>query len=100
MRSGGDGNSRLFTFVGGTAGAWAVMGATAVVGESLPMTARLDVVSGQVPVLPQGAQWALSGITSNARYVTAVERAALAATQVDPGRPDALRAALIPIKKS
>src|SRR5687767_8916815 len=100
MRSAGDGNPRLFTFVGGTAGPWSVMEVRAVVGDSLPMTQRLDVVSGAIPTLPPEADWALSGVTSNVRYVTAAERAALGAQQVDPGRREALRAALIPIKKS
>ena len=100
MHSGSELNPRLFTFMGGAAGGWSVMDTRAVVGEALPMTERLDVVSGAVPVVPQGAQWALSGITSNVRYVTAAEREILAAKQVDPGRRQALRAALIPIKKS
>ena len=100
MRIGSEGTPRLFTFVGGTAGAWSVVATRPVVGDSLPIVERLDVVSRPLPELPPGAQWALSGITSNARYVTAAEKEALASKQVDPGRRHALRAALIPIKKN
>jgi chlorite dismutase len=54
-----------------------------------------------VPFLcgPDGAQWLLRGVTSNLRYVTAAEKGLLAAKQADLGRPEATRAALIPIRK-
>jgi hypothetical protein len=93
-------NPRLFTFVAGRGGIWSVLETKAVNGASLPAAERIDVVHGAVPVLPDGAGWALRGVTSNTRYVTRAEKALLAAKQVDPGRPEATRAALIPIRKS
>jgi hypothetical protein len=93
-------SSRLFTFVGGAHGRWSVLGISPVVGDPLPATATIDVVNGPVPVLPDGAAWALRGVTSNARYVTQEEKVRLVAVQVDPGRPDATLAALIPIRKN
>jgi hypothetical protein len=43
--------------------------------------------------------WALRGITSNGRYVTRPEKTDLVARQPALGRPEAVCAALIPIKK-
>ena len=48
----------------------------------------------------EGAAWLLTGITSNERYVVRTENAALVSRQEGLGRPDAARAALIPIRKS
>ena len=93
-------NSRLFTFVAGTAGSWSVILAKPAVGESLATTERLAIIPGPEIALPEGAQWALRGVTSNTRYVTRVEKELLAAQQVDVGRPEATRAALIPIRKN
>jgi chlorite dismutase len=47
-----------------------------------------------------GCAWVLCGVTSHARYVTAREKAVLDAVQPGLGRPEASRAALIPIRKS
>ncbi|MCI0695219.1 chlorite dismutase family protein [candidate division KSB1 bacterium] len=93
-------NSRLFTFVGGKVGTWSVVQVEAVVGDSLPITERLDVVRGAVPATPDGAKWVLRGVTSNVRYITRAEQDFLVAKQADLGRPQATRAALIPIKKN
>jgi chlorite dismutase len=95
-----DFNSRLFSFVGAKAGRWSVIATKALLGEPLPTAACLDIVSGAAPVAPQSAAWVLRGVTSNLRYVTTAERAALAAKQVDVGRAEATRAALIPIRKT
>jgi len=59
-----DVNPRLFTFVGGKVGKWSVTATKAVVGDSLATTKRLDVVHGSILPLPDGAKWALSGVTS------------------------------------
>jgi chlorite dismutase len=88
----------LVTFAGGDAGPWRVLTARALAGEGLPPAARVAVHEGRPPV-PGGA-WALRGVTSNERYVTGEERRALAARQQPLGRPQARRAALIPITKS
>jgi chlorite dismutase len=50
--------------------------------------------------MPASAQWSLRGVVSNERYVTLSERSELAARQPPLGRPEALHAALIPIRKS
>jgi hypothetical protein len=44
--------------------------------------------------------WMLRGLTSNVRYTRRNEQDALAAKQVELGRPKATRAALIPVTKS
>jgi chlorite dismutase len=85
----------LVTFAGGDEGEWAVERNEAVVGEGLAPVARLAV--GRVP---DGAAWALRGVTSNDRYLTRAERETLEAVQEPLGRPHATRAALIPITKS
>jgi hypothetical protein len=95
-----DVNPRLFSFVGGTAGAWRVDRVSVVIGESLPLVSRMDVVHGTASSLPDGAKWALRGVTSNVRYVNRSEQNNLVAKQVAPGRKEASHAALIPIKKS
>lgn len=95
-----DVNSRLFTFVGGKLGSWSVIGTKAVIGDPVPLAEKLDVVHGPVSVLPDGAEWALRGVTSNIRYVTRAEKDLMVAKQADLGRPEATRAALIPIRKN
>jgi hypothetical protein len=89
----------LFTFTGGTVGIWSVLDIAAVTGESLSAVQRLDVVQGDDSAPPADPRGILRGVTSNVRYATAAERAALAAAQADLDRPEAVRAALIPIRK-
>ena len=93
-------NPRLFAFVGGTAGAWAVTSAKAVAGDALPAVERIDIVNAAVPAPPAGAKWVLRGVTSNERYATRPEKVQLAAKQAALGRPAATHAALIPIRKN
>lgn len=93
-------NPRLFTFVGGKAGAWSVVSAKAVAGDPPPAVDRLDVVAGAVPELPDGGKWALRGVVSNERYVTRDEKDRLVAKQAALGRAASTHAALIPIRKS
>lgn len=92
-------NPRLFSFVGGTAGGWTVLSATAITGDGLPAVDRIAVVEGAAAAAGS-VTWVLRGVTSNARYTTASEKAALAKKQAALGRPTATRAALIPIRKS
>jgi len=89
---------RLFTFAGGSAGAWLITRNTTVRGDGLAAADRLDVVAG-VSSAASGA-WVLRGVVSNERYVTRVEKTALVGSQEAIGRQHAARAALIPIKKS
>lgn len=91
-------NPRLYTFVGGATGAWAVTRTAAVVGESLPGVARVEIVHGTAAA--PGTGWVLRGVTSNERYATRPEKTSLVAKQTALGRPDATHAALIPIRKS
>ena len=83
-------------FSGGIAGAWRVVGVTAIRGASLASVARVD--KGARPAA--AATWILSGVTSNLRYTNSAEKRVLDATPSVLGRPAATRAALIPITKS
>ena len=93
-------NTRIFSFAGGKTGQWSVLSAKAVIGEPLALTERLDVQSALISPAPAGAAWVLRGVTSNERYVTRAEKDQLAAKQTPPGRAEATRAALIPIRKN
>ena len=91
---------RLFTFVGGDAGPWRVEHMHRVTGEPLSPASHVSVIAGPVEQRPARTSWLLRGITSNDRYVTRSERAALISKQQDLGRSASTRAALIPIRKN
>ncbi len=91
---------RGFTFVGGVTGPWRILRMEAVIGEPLPQALRVQVVNSLVASPPPGAIWLLRGVTSNERYVTRAERQLLVAKQAALGRPEAVHATLIPIRKS
>ena len=93
-------NARLFTFLGGEAGPWRVVSINTVVGDALADAARLNIVAGAVPSVPEGAKWLLRGTTSNERYVIRQEKDRLQAKQPALGQPQATCAALIPIRKT
>ena len=93
-------NARLFSFIGGVTGAWRVVNMSTIVGAPLPDVTRLDLVTGTVPEMPDGAKWVLRGLTSSERYVTRSEKDQLVARQPPLGRPHATCAALIPIHKT
>ncbi|MDX2263810.1 MAG: chlorite dismutase family protein [Hyphomicrobiales bacterium] len=80
------------------AGAWRVTSITAVCGEPLPAARRVAVDRVEAPPQPSPG-WPLAGVASHARYVERPERAQLVARQAGLGRPEATRAALIPIAK-
>ena len=86
-------------FAGGDGGIWSVRSISAVVGESLPAVDRLAVLEG-VRVAPSSATWALLGVVGHERYVEGAEHEELVARSPKLGRPEATRAALIPIRKS
>ncbi|SHM98223.1 chlorite dismutase family protein [Rhizobacter sp. OV335] len=92
--------ARLFDFIGGSEGTWRVDRIGAVTGDSLPAAARLQVVEAGGATEPTGSAWQLRGITSNERYVERSEKQQLLARQPALGRPEATRAALIPIRKN
>ena len=89
----------LVSFAAGASGAWRIDRIGAVIGESLPAAARLAVHEGAEAPAP-GPAWVLRGTTSNQRYTTRAEATALAAAQQGAGRPQATRAALIPMRKT
>ncbi|MEO7192293.1 MAG: chlorite dismutase family protein [Vicinamibacterales bacterium] len=96
----GQPNPRLFSFVGGAAGAWRVVSNRAVAGEGIEPVERLSVEAGLVATMAADARWCLRGVTSHERYVERVEKDQLVATQAPLGRPEAMCAAFIPIRKS
>jgi hypothetical protein len=93
-------NSRLFTFIGGSAGSWRVTTIQTVIGEPLSAVSRIAVTPGEIKRLPSDAKWFLRGITSNERYVVRSEQEQLLAKQPSLGRPEATLAALIPVRKN
>ncbi len=86
-------------FAGGDEGPWRVRSISAVVGAPLPTVERLAVLEG-ARAAPPGAIWTLLGVVGHERYVEAREHKELAARSPSLGRPEAARAALIPIRKS
>ena len=81
-------------------GGWRIQEMEAVRGPRLELVQRLAVVEGCGAPIRTDASWVLRGVTSNERYATRQEHDALLAIQEPLGRPTAVRAALIPIKKS
>jgi len=84
------------TFVAGDAGRWKIDRIVAVTGATLPGASRLEMVDGTAG---QGV-WSLRGVAGHARYVERHEKTQLDALSPPLGRPEASRAALIPITKS
>ena len=91
---------RLFHFIAGHTGAWAVERSICICGDPLPWAPCISVVADAAPGLPDRSAWALRGITSNERYVTRSEKVALLARQEGLGRAQSHHAALIPIRKN
>jgi chlorite dismutase len=90
----------LVSFVASTMGSWRFDRINPVVGETLPFAERLEIVeSPSVSSLPEPS-WVLRGITSNVRYTNRSEVDALSGRQEPLDRPQATRAALIPIRKT
>ncbi len=85
------------SFTAGEGGAWRILSCEPVAGPALPPAPRLAINVGAGA--PDGV-WTLTGATSHTRYATRAESDALAARQQSLGRPEATRAALIPIRKS
>lgn len=71
-----------------------------VIGDALPMAARLSVIEApQAENYPDSA-WTLRGVTSNARYANRTEKEILVSKQAGLARAEASCAALIPIRKT
>jgi chlorite dismutase len=91
------------TFRGGNIGPWQVTSLSPVKGEPLPTAPCLSIVHAAaiaLPLIPSKTSWRLAGAASHVRYAERAEKAALGAVQAALGRPQATRAALIPIRKS
>jgi hypothetical protein len=69
-----------------------------VAGEGLALAGRLDIREG-VSAEAAGA-WALRGVAGHVRYVERREKETFDPVSPPLGRPEATRAALIPIRKS
>jgi hypothetical protein len=90
----------LTTFAGGAEGIWRVERVQAIVGPPLQAVSRVAVLEGKRGPRAGKATWLLNGVTSEERYVNRAEHDTLAALQPPLGRPEAVRAAPIPIRKS
>lgn len=91
--------TRLTHFSAGSSGQWKILNVSPVKGEPLSLGERLAVVH-PANAIPDNAAWTLRGVASNTRYVTREEKTQLQAVQAGLGRPEATRAALIPIRKN
>jgi len=89
----------FFDFIGGTTGQWKVIRTETIIGKPLETVLHLDILPSNVTTLNNGL-WMLKGFTSNVRYAEKDEKEKLTAVQADLGRPSAVYAALIPIKKN
>jgi hypothetical protein len=89
-------------FIAGPRGRWRIASISAIAGDTLPAAPALDhlIVSGPADPAPAHAVWSLRGATSNLRYTNASEQTALSRQLAALDRPEATRAALIPIRKS
>jgi chlorite dismutase len=90
----------LVSFIASGQGAWRIEKVEAVVGESLPRADRLQVVESPSTNSSIQPAWVLRGVTSNVRYTNRAEVEVLSQKQESLGRPQATRAALIPIRKN
>jgi len=90
----------LVTFAAVPDGPWRIADVKAVTGDGLARAPALAITEGCAIQDPPASSWVLRGITSNVRYTTRSELDALSAAQEGLGRPQATRAALIPIRKS
>jgi hypothetical protein len=88
------------TFVAGSSGLWRIDCISTVIGEGLPAAERMAVLEGHEATSAPARCWVLRGVTSNPRYTNRAELGALGARQEGLRRPQATRAALIPIRKT
>ena len=87
-------------FVAGSCGTWRIDRLTPIKGAGLPTLERLEIVEGTEVAPVSGASWILRGVTSNTRYTKRIEVNELVSKQAGLSRPEATRAALIPIRKT
>jgi hypothetical protein len=92
-------------FVGGVSGAWRVLSIAPARGDGLLSVPRLDLREAPPQALRSDSgnddpSWVLRGVRSHLRYVERSEKMRLDELSPPLGRPEAIRAALIPIRKS
>jgi hypothetical protein len=90
-------------FDAGTTGNWRIESIAAVMGETLAPAPWLKVTTAPALALQsmgEAVPWSLTGFTSNMRYTERPERDALDARSAGLDRPQAVLAALIPIRKT
>jgi len=88
------------SFSASATGDWQVEGVRAIRGEPLVAAPALSRFEGPDFTAPGNVAWVLHGVRSNERYLERSEKERLAAVQQGLGRPDSVRAALIPLTKS
>ena len=86
------------TFVAGQTGPWRIDAVKAIRGEGLSAAPRLEVREGIAS--PAEGAWSLRAVSGHVRYVERTEKTDLDPVSPTLGRPEATRAALIPIRKS
>lgn len=91
--------NNTFHFIAGNQGDWKITINKTLTGHPLAEAPFLQILNGLVPNQPTGI-WTLTGIISNIRYAEKEELDKLKEVQPDLGRPVAICAALIPIRKS
>jgi chlorite dismutase len=91
--------TEIFDFVGGGSGQWKVLSIKPVIGETLEVIPYLNINFGSQEKLNEGS-WSLKGFRSNLRYTEKAEKEKLLSMQAELGGPDAICAALIPIRKT
>src|SRR5205814_1099389 len=95
----------MTTFIGGVSGTWRVLSIASVKGDGLLSVQRLSIEDASPQPSrsnsgDEGAHWVLRGVRSHLRYVERNEKVRLDELSPPLGRPQATRAALIPIRKS
>ena len=90
----------LVAFCGGADGPWRVLEMRTCRGAALASAPRVSVIEGGLALPASNPAWTLRAVTSHHRYVERAESSALLRVQAPLGRPEATRAALIPITKS
>jgi len=90
----------LVSFAAGDSGIWKIDRLSTVIGDTLPVAARLAMLEGKEAQPNGNSNWILRGLTSNVRYSNHHEVDEPKRRQQGLGRPEATRAALIPIRKN
>jgi len=89
-----------YAFIAGTSGEWRIRSIAGYLGESLDPAQKLAMRLFEPGMDEPEASWRLLGTVSNVRYATQAEVVSLRRRQEPLQRPQASRAALIPIRKS